>query len=442
MLRIKVTRGQQRSVTLQARKQISLEVPGPTDFNTGMPLRTQVFRANDLAATVATPLTTWYDASLAQFTLSFLGADTLGLELGVFAAITSVFVNNEWAPIFEGQLEVLPDARASANLLPDLVTANHVLDYVRNVDEHGFARLPRILSAASMKARRVTDRVLSYGTYDEMYSLAETRRIVLLQSPLRRVRRVLSDPTPVLTVSNNFGGNQQAFCYMTSTGDPYNKWVSSGLAWYTVSRGVQSPIYSVLWDDAPTVGQAAAAVRATGNGWNAVASSSFVDFASAELRGDVEAEQPCYQGCSAQFLYHSRPIQGYRTDPDPEAAMIELDSAWAADAPYLWPYANNELIDRGYAYPVGVWAYRVVYEAGWKTITGGYPASELPEDLAEAVCRIVKSTLAKRDLDPNYKSRSMGSVSHSLSDEVALDVPTDALKTLLSYRDPGRQWTR
>jgi hypothetical protein len=432
-VRLQIVRGAAKTYTLQARR---LDQSVPTEFYPGMVIYSEVTRFNDQTGVLFRPATAWYNAGIAEFSIGFRSADSAAIENGVFKITTYVVLNGEPTDIFVGQVEVISDARASTNPLPDLVTTVEAEQLCGTLTDAEYERLPGFIYRASQAIRTYTNQSLTYRLHDEVFASREGSKVVLRQLPVREVDRVLCDPKAVLTVRNGDPTNQRASCWLTSTGDFLNGFVSSGLGFGRVSYGVAAADAFVTWADAPTIGAVRDAVAALGSGWQATINQGVADDPASDLQGRTTSKQPCDRGSAATFVMHVRRIGDYMLSDD--SGILEFTTPWSNRDVWLWPDSPTEVFERSTPVTAGACAYRVVYYAGYKTVTGGWPSSEMPGDLMDAVGIVLQAAFAKKKLNPLYTSRTLADFSYSMNSDSSFYIPEEARQILANYRDPGQ----
>jgi hypothetical protein len=434
---LSIPRGTARNFTFQALNFVDGTIPEGV-FSGSPPLTTQVFRANDVGTPVCTPTTVWKDPTNAIFTVAFKPADTMTLELAVYILTTNVFWGTIPSEIFRTTICVETTAAPSTLFLPDLVTVPRCVSYIPNMSDEEFEKIPELITDASAACRNITRQRWTVATYDELYSTRESGRITLRQVPVRSLNQLLSDPWPILKIYANNLAYQQAWAGLASTGGPWVGYSSTGLNLSYVSYGVTTTIPTITWSSCPTLRDVAAAVSALGNGWTVSLDDGYSGYSPTVLHAP-QGPFPCCSsstgfgpGNTAQFIYHTRPVGP--TAYDPENGIIEVSLPWSTDVSLLFPYAT-EIIDRSMPYSVGVYAYRAIYQAGYATITAGFPNDELPGDLAAAVVLTVQRNLEARKTNPLYASRSLNDFSYSLSKHADVFVPEAAQRVFMRYCD-------
>jgi hypothetical protein len=304
----------------------------------------------------------------------------------------------------------------------DLITLARAYQALQGVSGQD-SLLTTLITAYSDAIAKYCRRDFYSRSYDELYSGAGDRRLLLREYPIVSVDSVRYRLVTVIKIiNNNQTTNQQARVSVTST----------GLTLVRVASGVKTTDTSVTWAGNPTLQGVVNAVNALGNGWSAQVvgdpggtggTGDYGLWPSADLYvptsygGGVSSQGALTaRGVYAELKLHTYELQGYQWDP----------RGWLLRA---IPYTDPELLHpEDLIWPVGVNNFRVQYTAGYATI---------PEAVQEACAKWVAIAYYDAQRDPSLVSQAVpGAISQvwTGASGPGLTPPPAIAKLLAPYR--------
>ena len=277
----------------------------------------------------------------------------------------------------------------------DLTTIDRARSQCSGADD---VTLATLVSAASLAVERYCRRSFWQAGYDELHHGGGLPYLFVDCPPVISVQAVRTGPMSACYLTNTTANAQAA------TVD-----VQPDRLVLTMVANAVTTATPFTWASYPTVGALAAAVNASGHGWQATLSDRFAGWATADLR-------PEQSGLSAR--QQTAPLSVY------------FD--------YLGGYRVNEETGELH-HPGGFWPgylnYRIQY-------TGGYP--DIPDDLQHAVCELVQLAYASRNANPLMQSETLDRYSYSRAATNGLEQLSWLSKqTLNAYKLPHvPRWSR
>lgn len=283
--------------------------------------------------------------------------------------------------------------------------------------------LAQLILAVSRTIRRHCCRFFNRINYDGLYTLDQPGATILLrQFPVNAIVRLCTNPTAVLTVTNNdTTTNQRATVQLATaavadyrdqpppvTGLTLTRWASGS------QIAVSVPFASNL-----TVQAVANAINALGSSWSATVMSGFALWPSIDLRA-VQGAMPALAANAAELLIH---VDDLPFTLDAETGEIEIiDSVVDPFSSIRFgPYLSTDVDDlQVYGGRNGV---RCVYDAGWDTI---------PEDVQQAAVETLADWINTLKANQRLTDEAIGDYSYRLNLD-SLAIPRTALGKLTYY---------
>lgn len=357
----------------------------------------------DNQAVLLAPATTWLNAALAQFQVSFQNTDTASWSEGSYRLQVTASRGGRSASILDAGLEIT-GAPGSTILTrpPDLITQDYLWSCLgtMRLKTSQVTLLPQLVRAASRMVRRHCHRYFTRAVHDDLYTMSNppSHELQLREFPVNQVLRCASGPTTALAISNDNVANSRALAMLSTTGNADTGLVVTGLQLQAIASAVVTTT-PLLFATYPTVATLGAAVNALGASWNASLTSGLTGWATSDLRF-IQGNTGCLAPQAAGFVIH---IDDLPFLIENELGIITLgdSSVQAWNDPWLWPtFAEDTVSARLYGGFNGV---RVTYDAGFDVV---------PEDVQQGAVELVKAMLERLRTDTTLSSETAGKVSY------------------------------
>lgn len=413
---LELTKGTSRDFPLQARfsdNTVPAAIFSPTDQ-----LACRIW-AGDGLPVILTPLVTWTDASQAKFLLRFIDTDTQATTPSLYRCQVTATRSGRTGTLLDGFLQ-LSDAPGSA-ALTDLVTQDYLAAALASQGKTGSGLtdaqqqiLAPLTAAASRLCRvhcnrwfnRRPSADLSLPWLDGYYTPDyPSRQFCLRQFPVNRVKRVRTNPTTVLTITNiDTVTNQGATASLLTSA----VWdiddvppVATGISLWRVASGVETSV-PLLFATYRTLSSLASAVIALGSGWTATVDSGYALWATADL-SPIQGEIPALGQASGGFIIHAADVS---FQLDARAGILTVGASSGGNDPFTSPRFGIATGAGDLSITGGLGSVRVTYDAGFDIV---------PEDVQQACVETVLDMLNLMKLDQRLQSESNMAYSYSVA---------------------------
>lgn len=368
-------------------------------------------------ASTFTPSVAWNNAPLGLVDITYSPSNTATVPVGFYEVLISL--SDTTIALASGYLEVVPaPGTATADLCTIPYARMALASYTFNLAQLDF--LPYALTLVSSAVKRYCgDRDFVQQDYVEEHDVYLDGTIMVSQLPLNQIKRVQASPQTALTISNSLSGASDAWTYFTFTGDAVSGQSCTGISLNVINNGTQTST-SILFTTNETINSLATAINAAGNGWSALADTTYGAWPVTELVGTEipgGALQLTDEGSSynvySEDIGADVQVDCYRTGLIQVGRQYRgLGPKWGPDwARFDAPYLRQGRV-------------KVTYNAGYSTI---------PTDIQWCVADLTKRLLILAQTDPVINSESIEQ--YSTSYRQVLDLMTASHKQALSvYR--------
>jgi hypothetical protein len=270
------------------------------------------------------------------------------------------------------------------------------------------------------------------GYYDGLYTLDwPSRKIVLRQFPVNRVKRIRTNPTVVLSVVNTDATtNQDATASLILSGVADVDDVPptpTGMELSRVASGVEVDV-GLGFNQYPTIGALATAINALGAGWQA--SVSGANSGPGDFSGWPCADLIVTQGPMPALGFQN--TIGFALHADSVPCQVDLTAgivhlSQVGDNPFtslrFGTYLSTDLDD--VEIQGSFQGIRIVYDAGWDVV---------PNDVQFWCVQAVKSFLEQLKTDSTLKSERDGAYGWEGRDLI-FALPENVLQGVAPYRN-------
>lgn len=364
-----------------------------------------------------TPSVTWNNGPLGLVDITYSSSNTAAVPIGFYEVLISR--TDITIALASGYLEVVPAPGTAAADLCTIPYARMALaSFTFTLPQLDF--LPYAITLVSNAVKRYCgDRDFAQQDYTKEYDIYLDGTIMVDQLPLNQVKRIQASPCTALTISNSLSGASDAWTYFTFTGDVATGQTCTGLSLNVINNGVQTTS-SLLFTASETINALATAINAVGNGWSALADTTYGAWPVTELLGterpggalsltDDGASYDVY----GEDLGSDSQVECYRT------GLVRVGRQYAGIGPKWgpdWAQFDSPYLRQG--------RVKVTYNAGYATI---------PADIQWCVADLTKRLLILAQTDPVIQAESIEQ--YSTSYRQVLDLMTAAHRQVLSvYR--------
>jgi len=386
----------------------------PIAFTGTEPLAATVWSGGQQVSLFA-PLVQWNQAPSGTIDITYSAANTQGLAIGFYEVLISR--TDVTIALSEGYLEIVPaPGTATTDLCTIPFARMSLAAYTFTLAQLDF--LPYAISVVSQAVKRYCgDNQFFQQTYTEEYDIFLDGTITLRQLPVNWIQRIQATPTTALTIQNTLSGATDAWVYFTQTGDDVNGLVVTGMTLNVIVGGVQTTT-AVVFTANETIASFAAAINATGNGWNAIPDATYGAWPVTELINTNLPGGPI-TGSGATFDVYSDDLGSDARLDTLGAGVVLVGRQYRASGPKWgpdWMEFDSPEMRAG--------RVKVTYNAGW---------SALPKDLQWAVADLAKRLSVIAALDPTVAAESIEQFAKSYRQIIDLMTPAHR-QVLAQYR--------
>lgn len=418
--------------------QYSDGTPATGVFTSGNTLTATLISGDDVLPT-ASPTTSWTNATLGQYMVSFVASDTTGATPGTY--ILEIIASVSGNPVAIGRFTLpILDTYGTATANPiDLVSMTTVQAALAEVLPTDQSYVSSAITAASLAVQRYLRRCLAQQQFIEIlapqpgeWDKGEADLIQLSQYPIIGTPMLRVGWTNALMIQNTATTtNDEAYVGFTTSGDPQISTTNTGVILTAIANGVQTQ-NTVSWTTTPpytTIQSVANSINALGNGWKAV------------------VQQPDLERLGAYQLYGST---AYSPASSPGQTMLSVfqypvvfaSIDTAAGEVWLAPGYAGPGYGTGYGATVGMgdWIWSGGSLSGSSNFrppvlcnyVAGY--ASIPQDVQSGTLVIVKALLQELETPTVYDTETAGEVTLKLATLAERMIPTAVKKLLSTYR--------